>query len=162
MSVIGGVDYDKIKTIFTEVLKTVFSFDTTGNLKINISGQDLKPIKIGVNKVIEQKLSNYLLSAGSSVNIDLTVPDGGSAIALIVKATYNPSATAGVRFYVYWSPDGLNWDTDTDEFYDHPFAAGATKQKTYIVHAITPYVRIVIENLDSTYAVTLSVWVTYI
>ena len=118
--------------------------------------------KTGVNKITEQKLSSYSLSGGGSVNIDITVPTDKSAIALIVKATYDPSATAGIKIYVYWSPDGTNYDTDTDEIYDHPFAAGATKQKTYIIHAVTPYVRIVIENLDPTYAVTLDMWVTYI
>ena len=136
--------------------------DSSGNLKVNISAQDVKPLEIGLHKSTEQKLSSYSLAAGGSVNIDLTIPPGKSAFALIVKATYDASASAGIRIKIYWSPDGSNYDTDTDEVYDHPFEAGKTKQKTYIIHAVTPYVRVVIENLDSNYAVTLDTWVSYV
>ena len=88
--------------------------DEAGNIKINVAAQDLKPIEIGTHKVIEQKLSGYSLGAGSSTNIDIEVPSGKTAIALIVKATYDANASAGIKIYVYWSPDGTNYDTDTD------------------------------------------------
>ena len=137
--------------------------DSSNRVVVNVGAQDLKPLEIGVHKSTEQKLSNYSLSAGGSVNVDLTIPAGKSAFALTIRASYDANATAGIEFYIYWSPDGSNWDTDTDEVYtDFPFAAGATKQKTYIIHAVTPYVRVVIKNKDANYAVTLNVWVSYI
>ena len=152
---------DSIKTK-SESIDSKLTSDSSGNLKVNIAAQDVKPVKVGVHKSIEQKLSDYSLAGGGSVSIELTVPEGLSKIALVVKATYNSSASSGIRIKVYWSPDGSNWDTDTDEVYDHPFEAGKTKQKTYVIHALTPYVKIVIENLDPDYAVTLNAWINYI
>jgi len=119
-------------------------------------------VATGVSKNIAQPLSAYSLAAGGSVDADITVPDKRAAITIILRATYNAAATAGVRLEVYYSPDGTNWDTDTDERYDHPFRAGETVQKTYVLASVPSYVRIRIVNLDGTYAVTLDLWRRFI
>ncbi|RLC86241.1 MAG: hypothetical protein DRJ03_09355 [Chloroflexi bacterium] len=115
-----------------------------------------------VKKDTAQPLSSYSLDASSSHNVDITVPSGRAGVAFALRAAYDASATAGVTIKVYWSFDGTNYDTDTDDSYTHPFAAGATKQKTYIAAAIAPYIRLTITNQDATYAVTLDLWRTFI
>jgi hypothetical protein len=94
--------------------------------------------------------------------VNVAVPNGYSGVAATLKAVYNASATAGVQLEVYHSQDGSNWDSDTDDIVVHPFAAGATKQKTYIFPSVCPNIRFRVKNLDSTYAVTVSLWRTFI
>lgn len=113
-------------------------------------------------KETEKVIDGAIVSPGSYVDEDLEVPSGKTGLALTVRATYDASATQGVQIEVYYSPDGTNYDTDTDEVYDHPFEAGKTKQKTHVIQCVHPYVRIRIKNLDSSYAVTVSAWVTFI
>jgi len=122
----------------------------------------LELVATGVKKDTAQPLSAYSLAAGGTVDTDITVPDKRASITIILRATYDAAATAGVRLEVYYSPDGTNWDTDTDERYDHPFRAGETVQKTYVLSSIPPYVRVRIVNLDGTYAVTIDMWRTFI
>lgn len=114
------------------------------------------------HKKTEQKLTGEVIPAGGSKDIDITLPFGKTRMAITLKATYNPSATTGVRLDVLYSPDGVNYDTDTDDTYTHPFTAGQTKQKTYIVTIIHPYVKLRVVNLDTTYDVTVDLWVTYV
>jgi len=115
-----------------------------------------------VKKDILKELDQYSLGAGLSVNVDVDVPEGRCGSIVTLKATYDPTSTKGVRLEVYTSPDGVNWDTDTDEIYDLPFEAGATRQKPFIVPALHPNIRFTVINLDPTYAVTISLWRTFI
>lgn len=114
------------------------------------------------DKVTQQLLPAVSIAAASTQNADIVVPTGRSGIAVTLKATYDVSATAGVRLDALYSPDGANYDTDTDDTYAHPFTAGTTKQKTYIIPAIHPYVRLAVVNLDASYAVTTDLWVTFV
>ena len=107
-------------------------------------------------------LNNQTINPSSEYSVNLEVPYGKTGVALTVQATYDASATKGIKIEVYWSPDGTNYDTDTDEVYTHPFSAGATKQKTYVIQCVHPYLRIKIVNEDSSYGVTVNAWVTYI
>jgi len=115
-----------------------------------------------VKKVVKKELDAYSLGPGASVDVDISVPGGKAALAITLRAAYNTAATAGVRLSVYYSADGANWDTDTDEVYTHPFGAGETRQKTYLLGSVPLYVRIRVENLDTTYSVTINLWRSFV
>jgi len=115
-----------------------------------------------IKKAIKKELDAYSLGPGASVNVDVSVPGGKAALAVILRAAYNSAATAGVKLSIYYSADGTNWDTDTDDVYTHPFKAGEAKQKTYIIASVPPHVRVRVENLDGTYAVTITLWRCFI
>jgi hypothetical protein len=108
------------------------------------------------------EVMDYSLAGGGSLDINVPIPESFSGVAVTLKAVYNASATAGVQLEVYHSQDGVNWDSDTDDIVVHPFAAGATKQKTYIFPSICPYIRFRVKNLDAGYAATVSLWRTFI
>ena len=110
-----------------------------------------------------QDLSAYSLAGGSTYNIDKTNLDTYSAIVTTVRATYDASATAGIRVRWLYSMDGTNYDSVEDSeaqgnYYDLSFTAGATRQATILIPIFAPYVRIQIVNLDATYAATIDVW----
>ena len=136
----------------TQSIVDAFQYDTNGNLKT-------VPL---AEKTTEQKLTGYSLAGGASVDIDVTIPTGKTGIAVTLKVSYDTSATAGVTLNALYSPDGVNYDTDTDDSYAHPFSAGAVKQKTYIIAGIHPYVRLQIVNDDPTYGAVVDVWVTFV
>ena len=141
-----------------------------GAIDVNlISGHDLtfdanSFLKISSHheKVTQQPLVATSIAGGATQNVDLTIPPGKTAIAVSLKTAYDASATDGVRLDVLHSPDGTNYDTDTDDTIIHPFAAGTKKQKTYIIPAIHPYVRLAVVNLDASYAVTTDLWATFV
>ncbi len=127
--------------------------------KLEIVKETLKPTRTSPI----QELSSYSLAGGSVVEIDKTNLDTYSAIVVTVRATYDPSATSGVRVRWLYSMDGTNYDSVEDSeaqgnYYDLSFTAGATRQATILIPIFTPYVRIQIVNLDATYAVTIDVW----
>ena len=112
---------------------------------------------------MSKDLDGYSLPGGGLVNIDKTGLDGWSALVAVVQATYNASASAGVRAVWLYSPDGTNYDSLDDavasgNYYDLSFTAGATRQATVLIPIITPYVRILIINKDPTNATTINVW----
>jgi len=115
-----------------------------------------------VKKDTLKELDAYSLGAGLSHDVDVAVPNGRCGVITTLKATYDSLATKGVKLEIYTSPDGIDWDTDTDEIYEHPFKAGEARQKPYITSALHPNIRVRIINLDPTYAVTIDLWRTFI
>jgi hypothetical protein len=90
-----------------------------------------------------------------------------SAFVFSIRASYDPSATKGVRIRWLYSPDGTNWDSpeeaeDQGNYEDLTFLAGATRQRTIVVPILQPYVQLQLINLDPNYSVTVSVWETKI
>ena len=125
-------------------------------LKVNIAPRRTSPTR---------ELSSYSLGANSVKEITKTNLNGYSAIVVTVRATYNSSATKGVRIRWLYSPDGSNYDSPEDaeeqgNYEDLTFEAGRTKQRTVLIPIFTPYVKIQIVNLDSSYSVTIDVWTT--
>jgi len=135
---------------------TAVSEDTVGLVK------EATLLSVGVEKDVAQPLTAYSIAAGGTVDADIAVPLKRAGVAIILRAIYNSAATAGARVEVYYSPDGTAWDTDTDERYDHPFRAGETVQKSYVLGSVPPHVRIKIVNLDTAYAVTVDLWRVFI
>jgi len=110
-----------------------------------------------------QDLSGASIAAGGVQNIDKLGLNNYAALVVIVKATYDPSATAGVRVRWLYSPDGTNYDSPEDaedqgNYKDLTFAAGATRQRTVLIPILTDNIRVQIVNLDSSYSVTVDVW----
>jgi len=114
-----------------------------------------------------QELSSQSITAGGTAEftVDDTKTDGYSAMVITVKATYNASATAGVRVRWLYSPDGTNFDTvedaeDQGNYEDLSFAAGESRQRTVLIPIFSPYVKVQIVNQDTSYAVTVDAWRT--
>ena len=112
-----------------------------------------------------QQLSSQSISAGGTAEFTIDDTDGYSAIVVTVKATYDASATAGVRVRWLYSPDGTNFDSVEDaeaqgNYEDLSFAAGETRQRTVLIPILQSYVKIQIVNLDTSYAVTVDAWTT--
>jgi len=154
----GNVYVDEI-TI--DVIGQVLRVDGAGQVKVADTDllDGLKPIR----DTPTQELSSYSLAGGATANINKSALDGYSAIVVTVKATYDASATAGVRVRWLYSMDGVNYDSPEDaeaqgNYEDLTFLAGATRQRTVLVPILAPYVRIQIVNQDATYAATLDVW----
>jgi len=110
-----------------------------------------------------EDLSSYSIAAGEIKDITKSNLDGYSALMVTVKATYDPSATAGLRVRWLYSPDGTTFDSPEDaedkgRYEDLTFDAGATRVRTILIPIFAPHVKIQLVNLDSTYAVTVSMW----
>ena len=119
----------------------------------------LKPVRTAPIQVLSAKS----IAANSTENIDESGLDGYSAIILIVKATYDASATAGVRVRWLYSPNGSNFDStedaeDAGDYEDMTFSAGATRQRTFLVPVFTDDLRVQIVNQDASKAVTVDAW----
>jgi len=89
-----------------------------------------------------------------------------SAGIVTVSATYDSSATSGVRIRWLYSPNGSLFDSPEDainegNYKDLTFSAGETRTRTIIIPFLQPYVRVQIVNLDSSCSVTIDCYHTY-
>lgn len=119
---------------------------------------------------VTHDVSAATVDAGGSTSITKTGLNGWSALAVIVKASFDANATQGVRVYWLYSPDGTNYDSPEEAEIDGNYrdigydisgnfvAAGQTRQATIIVPLLAPNVKILVENRDSSYSVTVDVW----
>ena len=112
-----------------------------------------------------QKLTSQSIAGGGSAEFTESDLDGWSSIVVSVKATYDASATAGVRVRWLYSSDGTNFDSPEDaeaegNYVDLSFSAGATRQRTVLIPILANSVRVQIVNLDTSYSVVVDVWRT--
>jgi len=89
--------------------------------------------------------------------------EGYSAVVVTVRATYDASATSGVRVRWLYSPDNTNFDSpedveDAGNYTDLTFSAGATRQRTVLIPLLQKYTKVQIVNQDASYAVKVSAW----
>jgi len=110
-------------------------------------------------------LDNYVLDPGGIVEVVKGDLDGWVGLAVTVRATYSTDASNGVRVRWLFSPDGSNFDTPEDaevegNYVDLTFSPGVIRQRTIMFTITTPYVKIQVVNLDTSYSVTVSMWVT--
>jgi len=160
-----------VKKTLTQLLLNVILKDSGGvelssyiknlDTKLSEHRDALKPSRATPT----QDLSAQSISAGGVAEITKTGLDGWSAIVVTVKATYDASATAGVRVRWLYSPDGANFDSpedaeDAGNYEDLTFEAGKTRQRTILIPIFQPHVKIQIVNLDASYAVTVDAWTT--
>jgi len=141
---LGTIDYDRIKDRIQTIIDA-----------------DLKPTR----STPVQVLSGETISPSDEAEFTVSDADGYSAIVLTVKATYNASATAGIRVRWLYSPNGSDYDSEDaaeaeGQYNDITFTAGATKVETVLIPIFQPYVKIQIVNKDTSYSVTVDAWKT--
>jgi len=110
----------------------------------------------------ERVLSAQTIDAASLAEFTVS-GEGYSAVVVTVRATYDASATAGVRVRWLYSPDNSNFDSpedaeDAGNYADLTFSAGATRQRTVLIPLLQKYTKVQIVNQDADYAVTVSAW----
>jgi len=112
----------------------------------------------------ERVLSAQTIDA-ASLSEFVVKGEGYSAVVVTVRATYDASATAGVRVRWLYSPDNTNFDSvedaeDAGYYKDLTFAAGETRQRTVTIPLLQKYTKVQIVNLDGSASVTVDVWKT--
>jgi len=133
--------------------------------KLDISLSALRDALKSTRATPEQVLTGQSIAAGDKAEFAVSNADGYSAVVVTVKASYDPSATAGVRVRWLYSPDNTNFDNPEDaedqgNYEDLSFSAGETRVRTILIPLFQPYVKVQIVNLDSDYAVTVDAWKT--
>jgi hypothetical protein len=112
-------------------------------------------------KAVGLMLDVSSIPAGGSVTSSVLDIGYKAILAITVRATYNASATKGIRCDIYTSPDNVNWDTDVYASFEPSFAAGATVQKTVLIDPTARYLKVVVVNLDTSYATgAVKIWRT--
>jgi len=161
------VDARLIETIkaLRELGVGILLIDSAGNVIGDISLSALRDALKPTRAAPEQVLSGQSIAGGETAEFVVSGADGYSAVVVTVKATYDASATAGVRVRWLYSPDNANFDSVEDaeaqgNYEDLSFAAGATRVRTILIPLFQPYVKVQVVNLDSSYAVTVDAWKT--
>lgn len=116
-----------------------------------------------------QEFSSEILSIDSIAPEEFTSLDEcglislqrAKSLALTIECGYHTSATVGVKVHIYSSYDGASWDTEELEsdsgdpvFGDMPFTAGQIVSKTVNISCGVRYLKVAIENVDTTYSVS--------
>ena len=109
------------------------------------------------------KIIDGTVAAGGTIEYVADFSEVRKTLSLTVRATYNASATKGVRVYLLPSPDGSVFDSLEDaeaqgNYFDVAFAAGATKQATVPMVHFRMQMKILVKNLDSSYSASVAAW----
>jgi len=144
---------------------TIIIITEDGKIVSDISLSALRDALKPTRTPPEQVLSGQSISANDKAEFTVSDTDGYSAIVVTVKATYDSSATAGVRVRWLYSPDGTNFDSEDSaeaegQYADLTFTAGTTKTETVLIPIFQNYVKIQIVNLDTSVSVTVDAWTT--
>ena len=128
-----------------------------------IDYHELKPARSTPTQV----LTAQIIPAGDKAEFIVSGGNGYSAVVVTIKATYDSSATTGVRVRWLYSPDGANFDSVDDaeaqgNYSDLSFSAGATRQRTVLIPLFQPYVKVQIVNQDTSYSVAVDAWETFL
>jgi len=112
----------------------------------------------------ERVLSAQTIDAASASEF-VVRGEGYSAVIVTVRATYDASATSGVRVRWLYSPDSTNFDSpedaeDAGNYEDLTFSAGETRQRTVTIPLMQKYTKVQIVNQDASKAAVVDVWKT--
>ena len=123
------------------------------------------PLTIKSERVEPERVLSAQTIDAASVGEFVVKGEGYSAVIVTVRATYDASATSGVRVRWLYSPDNTNFDSpedaeDAGNYENLTFSAGATRQRTILIPLYQKYTKVQIVNLDSSYAVTVDAWKT--
>ena len=80
--------------------------------------------------------------------------ESASSLALTSECTYDADATAGLRVHVTPSHDGIDYDNVDLYNFDTDFEAGKAVKKTVELSPKAKFVKVIVENLDSSHDVT--------
>ena len=129
--------------------------------------EEVKVLKVLVNSVrtIPEKVLDSVSIAASETEEFIITADTYSASVITVSATYDTSATSGIRVRWLYSPDNINFDSiedaeDAGYYKDLTFAAGEIRQRTVLIPLLQKYMKVQIVNLDSSASVIVDVWKT--
>ncbi len=75
-------------------------------------------------------------------------------LAVTVKCRYDKGISAGLRVHIQASCDGLAYDTEELYVFDLPCRAAETVSKTVELQPKVMFIKVIVENLDSSYDVT--------
>lgn len=86
--------------------------------------------------------------------------DLARTITLTARVTYDASGTVSANVNLYYTPDGINFDTLTFTTYAITITAGATIQRSAVIDPPeVGYLVPVIQNADTVYNITnISLW----
>jgi hypothetical protein len=87
--------------------------------------------------------------------------DKVSALTITVRCTHNAAATKALRVHLKSGVDTMVWDTSDYTYFDMDLDAGTEVQKTVAITPDVYYLKVQLENQDTSYAVTdIDVWAT--
>jgi len=141
----------------------LFVFDGTNWIRAR--GNLTEGLIVSVNSIrtTPEKVFDSVSIAASGTE-EFTITAGiYSASIITVSATYDASATSGVRVRWLYSPDNSLFDSPEDaedegNYKDLTFSAGETRTRTIVIPHLQPYVKVQVVNLDSSYSVTVTAW----
>ena len=152
-----------IKSIIDAKEFKILIIDSDGNIVGDIPISALRDALKPTRATSEHVLASQSIGAGDKAEFTVSDTDGYSAIVVTVKATYDSSATQGIRVRWLYSPNGTDFDSEEDaedqgNYVDLTFSAGATRQRTVLIPILSDFIRIQIVNLDSSVSVTVDAW----
>jgi hypothetical protein len=118
--------------------------------------EDLGVEALALRRPFRVSMPLFMLTAlpgGGTSSLDICPPIGlgeASRVALTVQCEYAASAQSALRVHVKSSYDGVHFDTSDVQTFDVDLQAGQTCQKTVSVSSPAKFLKVVVENPDST------------
>jgi len=83
-------------------------------------------------------------------------------LSVTVRLKFHASATKNATVYLYYSPDGSNWDTIPYTSFDLTLSAGEYVQRTVPIDVPEHgYIKVAVANNDTSYAISdVKAWYT--
>ena len=107
-------------------------------------------------KIVKTILKVDELSAGASTRLEdcsLLDLENVKYLALTAICKYASGATKPIAIHVRSSHNGGEWDTADYTVFENDLQAGATGQRTVVITPDVRYIKVIVENQDSSYAV---------
>jgi len=108
------------------------------------------------------EFSKSVLNSSQSYKFSAISLDAHRTISVTARVQYHASGTGAMRVNLYFSADGIHFDTIAYTYFDVPLTAGSTQQRTGIVDIPeNGYMQIAVQNIDASYSQTnIQIWVT--
>jgi len=114
------------------------------------------------------ELVDETIVAGQYGDVNIAIPEGYTGMIAIVKASFaaTDATTTGVRIVYMYSFYGIDYDdednaVDAGNYEDMVIPTGqigVVRQRSFIIAALAPYVRLRVKNLDAANDVTINLW----
>jgi len=104
-----------------------------------------------------------LIPANGSYYSDTDIPlVRARTLSITARVKFHASATNNATVYLYYSPDGIHWDTIAYTSFDLTLSAGNYVQRTVPIDVPEHgYVKVQVANNDSSYPITeVQCWYT--
>jgi hypothetical protein len=128
----------------------------------------VKALREVYKKDKKQELTDEVIAAGQYKDVNIAIPEGYTGMIVTVKASFaatNPTTT-GVRIVYMYSYNGTDYDNednavDAGNYEDILIPTGQTsvvRQRSFILAALAPHIKLRVKNLDATNDVTINLW----